>query len=346
MFPFSNDKIFNGLIRTIVWILPHTFLLLSGHVVARAETSADAAKEALAKQEGDEDTTKLLQETLTATDKRYSLLGARNFALNYDFFYSYIGEQLIEADFDAQDLTNFSIENTQGHTLINTISLDYGIMNNLTGNITVPLVSKYSDTDEIDGDAHAFGDVSLGVRFQPFPISHEWPSLTLNATYLIPTGRSPYEASQRELATGSGYGAVNIGLNTSKVIDPVAIFGSLSFTYNMEEDGLEFVQDDVVITTVTPGTGIGWGVGFAYALSYGITTTMSFQQFLQGSTDLEVINQSGEKDKIKTGNQTSAVINFGLGVRLESTTLNFSVGVGLTPDSPDFTLRVNVPLRF
>jgi len=41
------------------------------------------------------------------------------------------------------------------------------------------------------------------------------------------------------------------------------------------------------------------------------------------------------------------VLSMGLGYRVSpKTTLNFSVGIGLTPDSPNLSLGMNVPLAF
>jgi len=61
--------------------------------------STDAAREALAKKEGDVDQAKVLRETLSAADRQYSLLKAGKHAVTYDLTYSYIGQQLIDATF-------------------------------------------------------------------------------------------------------------------------------------------------------------------------------------------------------------------------------------------------------
>ena len=45
--------------------------------------------------------------------------------------------------------------------------------------------------------------------------------------------------------------------------------------------------------------------------------------------------------------QVAGLLNFGLGVRLNpKTTINLSAGIGLTTDSPDFSLGLDVPLTF
>ena len=323
-----------------------TLLFVSIATVTHAEKDDQAIRDVLSTKESDSGKSTVLEDTLTATDQRYSLMASGKFSAIYDFSYSYIGEQLIEADFTEDDLSNFSITNTQGHTFRNVLSLEYGVLDNLTVNTSVPMVTKYSDTDDVDGDANAIGDVSVGVRLEPFPAGRDWPTVTFSATGSFPTGRSPFDSSTRELSTGSGNAAITAGINVSKVIDPVAVFGSLNYTYNLEEDGLDFILDDYVLEEVQAGNGIGWGMGFAYAMSYNITTTMSFQQYFQTGTELFLVDDLGDKLKRKTGDQTSAILNMGIGVRLRNTTLNFSVGAGLTPDSPDFILGLNVPLRF
>src|SRR2546427_5960340 len=83
---------------------------------AASGASAEAARNALARKEGDVDQTKVLKDTLSAADKQYSLLKAGKRALTYDLTYSYIGQQLIDATFTDEKLTQFAIQNTRGHT--------------------------------------------------------------------------------------------------------------------------------------------------------------------------------------------------------------------------------------
>jgi hypothetical protein len=311
-------------------------------------TSTDAAREALAKKEGDVDSATVLKETLSATDKQYSLLRQGKRALTYDLNYAYIGQQLVNAGFDGTNLTSFSIQNTRGHTVTNTLSADYGYKDNMTLNLTVPIVSKYSQSETSDGLIHGFGDISVGARFQPFPLTRSMPSITVSATARMPTGRSPFEVVDGQgLSTGAGYASGTFGVNLSKVIDPVAIFGSASVTYALPAKNLEQKRNGNTLYEVTPGQTFGFGVGFAYAMSYNITTTLSFQESISGATKLNYINAAGNKVENKTTSQTSAMMNLGLGVRVSPlTTVNFSVGIGLTSDSPDFTFGVNMPLNF
>jgi hypothetical protein len=310
--------------------------------------STDAARDALSKKAGDVDSATLLKDTLSATDKQYSLLREGKYALTYDLTYSYIGQQLIDANFTDQKLTNFKIQNTRGHTITNTFSGDYGLKNNLTLNLTVPVVSKFSQTDENTDVLHGFGDISVGARMQPFPLSRVWPSFTVSGSVRLPTGRSPFTVIDGQgLSTGSGYASGTLGLNASKVIDPVAIFGSANVTVALPAKNLDHKRNGNTLTEVAPGQTLGLGVGFAYAMSYNITTTLSFQESISGSTRLRYVDSTGQVVDNKTSSQTSAMMNIGLGVRVSPrTTLNFSVGIGLTSDSPDFTFGMNMPLNF
>jgi hypothetical protein len=58
--------------------------------------------------------------------------------------------------------------------------------------------------------------------------------LTFSTSLRLPTGTSPFKIIENTgLATGSGTAAISAGMNISKVVDPVAIFGSLGFTYSL-----------------------------------------------------------------------------------------------------------------
>lgn len=313
-----------------------------------AGATTEAAREALSKKEGDVDQAKVLKDTLTATDRQYSLLRAGKRSLTWDLTYSYIGSQQISASFTDQKLTQFAIQNTKGHTVTNTISADYGVKDNLTANLTVPFVSKYSQGDTFSGLSNAPGDVSVGARFQPFPVTREFPALTATGTLRLPTGRSPFKTIDGQgLATGSGYASGTIGINASKVVDPVAVFGSINASYGLRVKHLNQVRNGLTLKEVHPGAGIGFGVGFAYAMSYNISTTVSFSENIGQRAKLVLEDGAGVQTVAKTASQSSAMLNFGLGVRVSPvTTLNFTVGVGLTTDTPDFTFGMNLPLNF
>lgn len=316
---------------------------------APSTPSTDAAREALGKKEGDVDQAKLLKETLTATDKQYSLIRKGQIAATYDLTYSYIGQQIIDVSFaDDGEINSFALTNTRGHTITNTVSADYGVLNNLTASVTVPLVSKYTQSDTFSGLTNAFGDIGLGVRYQPLALTREWPALTTTATLRLPTGRSPFETIDGQaLGTGAGYTSLSLGVNASKIVDPVALFGSFNATFGAPAKDLSQYRDGFTLIEVRPGPSFGFGVGFAYALSYNISTSVSFQEMVSGRSKLLLVDAQGQQSERDTTTLTASTLNFGLGVRVSpATTLNFNIGIGLTTDTPDFSFGLNVPLHF
>jgi hypothetical protein len=309
-----------------------------------AAPEGDAAREALRKKEGDVDSSKLLKDTLTATNKEYSLLQVGKWDLNFDANYSFIGQERINADFSSGQLTLFNIENESQHTLTNQLTVDYGLRNDITLNASLPLISKYTQNTQFSGLSHSLGDIGVGARWQPLGVSRGWPTLTVNAGARLPTGNSPFEGvAGMGQASGSGVWSFSAGVNANKVIDPVALFGSVNFGFARPATGLSQVRGSRVLTEVKPGQSIGFSFGMAYALSYTISTSMSFQENWSRSSKLSFADGSSAS----TQQQTSGVFSLGLGVRVSpQTTVNTTVGIGLTSDTPNFSIGVSFPLRF
>ena len=316
--------------------------------------AASSAADALKKQAGDVDQATLLKDTLTKTDRQYSLLRAGRLAANYDLNYSYVGNQAIDVGFAAStsDIDLLRIETTRAHTITNTLSVDYGLLDNLTISGTFPFVSKFTQSTEFSGTSYDIGDLVFGARYQPFVQSATGgPTYTITSSLSLPTGRSPFdEIVGQNTSTGSGYASATIGMNASQVFDPVALFGSLNFTGAKSVDHLHQANpaDGSVLTSLKPGKSIGFGAGFTYALSYNVSTSVSFQETVTTASRIGVTDGSGNAIAPRaTAMQVAAILNFGLGIRLSpKTTINLTAGVGLTVDSPDFSLGLNMPLTF
>lgn len=312
-----------------------------------AKSSDSAAREALAKKEGDTDQTSLLKQTLTAVDKDYTLIKRGSYQLTYDINYTYTGQEKINTDLSSGVATIFNIENVNSHTLTNTFSLDYGLFNNLTANFTLPIVSKYTQSAILDGMSNSFGDISIAARYQPFEAQRDQASMTATGSIRLPTGTSPFKVvAGSGIATGSGVTALSGGVNVNKIVDPVAIFGSLNLTYSVPAKHLNQVLGNVVLTQIRPGISVGFGAGFAYALSYAITTSVSFQESISARSKLR-LTDGVHNFNSTTPLQTSAILSLGMGYRLSpKTTLNTSVGIGLTANAPNFSIDMTMPLSF
>ncbi|KGD65746.1 hypothetical protein Y5S_00970 [Alcanivorax nanhaiticus] len=317
-------------------------LLLAQHVAWAAE-SVDEAREALQTQEDDVTQEKNLEEVFQAAEKQYSLLPSGQMSLNFSGNYSYYRDDRIDIAIDENTggISRFRIEQDAQHSFSSSLSLDYGIWNNLTFNTRLPVSYKYDTQQDIS--QAALGDVSFGLRYQPFPVRPGAMNTTLYTTFVTPTGDSPYELNVREeVSSGSGYYSLGAGVSVSKVIDPVVLFGSLGYTYAFDVSGLNQVRGSAILTDVHPGDSLNFSMGLAYSLSYEVSLSASYQQSYNFETDFVFENYTASSE-----DSTSSVVNTSLGLRTSSNRIiNLSFGFGLTEDSPDVLLGISMPIDF
>jgi hypothetical protein len=312
------------------------------------------ARDALTKQDSDADTEKALEEVFEAAESSYSLLKQGGLGLNYSFDYSYYGDQrlnlIIEPEVNAQgdptgssNILSADVSPSASHTFTNSFSLDYGLMDNLTIGGRMPFIAKF-DTEQ-DMTNFAMGDLSGTVRWQPWGIVPGTISKTLFGSLKLKTGDSPYEVDpNKHLATGSGYYSISGGASISKVLDPVVLFGSGTYGYNIPETDLNQRRDGAILKEVHPGSSLSGSMGFAYSLSYDVSLSVSFQASYNDETKF-VLQRGLNKINSTIGSQVTGIMNFALGVRISPKTItNINVGFGMTESAPDFMVGFSMPI--
>ena len=318
-------------------------MMLLASVCSAEEDQAkvDKAREALAQQEEDADTTRQLEEVFQAAEKSYSLLKQSKKALQYSLDYSYTSDSRINLEVVDNGIRNADVSPSARHSFTNTFTLDYGMLDNLTLSTRFPLATRYDTYDELS--ITDWGDISIGVRWQPFPYVPGKATVTISTTLLSKTGVSPYEIEIGEqLSTGNGAYGVSAGVSVSKILDPVALFGSFSSTYTLEENGLNQIRSGRILKTVQQGQSFSLSGGFSYALSYDVSLSMSTQ--LGYSTETKLIFSSGSDASAQ--DQINGSMNMSLGIRVDpETILNTSFGFGLTEDASDLSLGVSYPIN-
>lgn len=309
--------------------------------VSENNSGANQAANALQKKEGDATQETNLQEVFTSNERQYSLIKKGVISSYYDLDYTYYRDTRIDlalADNSSQ-LNRLRVEEDANHTLTNSFTLQYGVLDNLTLSATLPFVAK----SEIirDTTTAGLGDISLGARWEPFPLKQGRLPLVLFGSLSTKTGDSPYEIGLDELSTGKGYYSVGVGASTRKYIDPVVLFASASANYGFKESGLNQARGSRTLTSFDPGISGGFSFGFAYSFNYDVSLTMSYQQSF--NMDAEFQFENGES--YKSPDQSSAMLSFALGVRVSpETIINGTVGIGLTEDAPDISLGLSFPL--
>ena len=340
------------LIRTTLIMLP--LVLMAGETFANDARDLSKAREALSKQDNDADTEKALEEVFEAAEKNYSLLRQGGMALNYNFDYSYYGDQRInltvETPLDdsgeptgSQVIRNADVSPVASHTFTNSITFDYGIFNNLTVSGRLPLIAKFDTEEELT--AYSIGDLTGTTRWQPFEYVPGKMSSTFFGTVRLKTGDSPYEIDlDKNLSTGSGTYGLSGGVSVSKVLDPVVLFGSGTFGYNLPETDLNQVRGGSRLIEVHPGNNLSFSMGFAYSLSYDVSLSASFQGSYNDRTRFVLDDGFSERSSI-AGSQMTGIMNFALGVRVSPKTIaNINVGYGVTELAPDFILGLSLPI--
>ena len=312
------------------------------------EDTTVQASTALQQQEGDATSETNLQEVFTSRERQYSLIKKGNFSSYYDIDYTYYRDTRLDlamSDSDAA-LTRLRVEEDANHTLTNTFTVQYGLLDNLTLSASLPFVAKKDLLH--DQTTAGLGDISLGARWEPFPLKQGRLPLILFGNLSTKTGDSPYEVGIDELSTGKGYYSAGIGASTRKYIDPVVLFASVSANYGFKESGLNQLRGanadtraPRILKSFDPGLSTGFALGFAYSFNYDVSLTMSYQQSF--NTGAKFYFTEGES--YESADQSSAMMSFALGVRVSPETIvNGTVGIGLTEDAPDVSLGLSFPL--
>lgn len=330
-----------------VRVLSACFTMLLASLCAAEEpsneeqTKVDKAREALAQQDEDADSTSQLEEVFQAAEKNYSLLKQSAKALSYSLDYSYTSDSRIDLQVVDNTIRNADVSPSARHSFTNTFSLDYGMLDNLTLSTRFPLATRYDTYEELS--ITDWGDISIGVRWQPFAYVPGKATITVSATLLTKTGVSPYEIEVgKQLSTGNGAYGVSAGVSVSKILDPVALFGSFSSTYTLEENGLNQIRSGRILKTVQQGQSFSLSGGFSYSLSYDVSLSMSAQ--LGYSTETKLIFSQGPSASAQ--DQINGSMNMSLGIRVDpETILNTSFGFGLTEDASDLSLGVSYPIN-
>lgn len=303
--------------------------------------NADKAREALTAKEGDATAEKNLEEVFQAAEKQYSLLKSGEMGMSYSFDYSYFRNDRIDIAFnDGGSISRFLIEQDAQHSFSNSFSFDYGVWNNLTINAHLPLLFKYDSAKDISGAA--LGDVSLGLRWQPFALKRGAPVTTLFGTFSTATGDSPYKVNPNtDLSSGKGYYATSFGASASKVIDPAVVFGSLSYTMGFDVTDLDQARGNRILTEFHPGDSVSFSMGMAYSLSYDLSISVSYQQSYAFQS--EYLFSNG--DFVGSEDSTSASLGSSVGVRMSPKRIvNIGFGFGLTEEASDVTIGISLPI--
>ncbi|RJQ83543.1 MAG: hypothetical protein C4519_06720 [Desulfobacteraceae bacterium] len=292
----------------------------------------------------EEEKSKTEAEVLTAAGREYTLIPRNRLDFEYNLSYDYFSSDIL------QDLRNTEggrlyVERRGNHTLTNQLLTEYGVLDNLSLNFGLPFVFKYDKRTGEDREVTDLGDISLGLQYQPFKAGGTWPAPILSLSGIFPTGRSPYKINPEEdLATGNGYYAVVGGVALSKTLDPVVVFGSISYIHPFTTSRTEqILNNGLVLDEVDPGDRFGFSLGIGFALSYTTSLTLSYDYAYHLKTNYLFTNNTS----IDSNSWVTSSFNIGTGWQISPRfSLYTRVDIGLTNDDPDFSFSIRIPVRF
>lgn len=216
-----------------------------------------------------------------------------------------------------------------------------------------------STSDETVTRDPEIGDVNVGVAYKFLDEDETWPDAVATLRIKAPTGKDPYGIKLRQvegndnlsipesLPTGNGVWSITPGISLVKTFDPAVLFGSLSYTYNMQDS---FSDISPQVNSKVPGDvklGDSWQIGGGIAFALNEKMSMSFSVSDQFARKSKIKPDGGDWQSISNSDYNAA--NFNIGMTFAATdnlTIVPNLAIGLTDDAPDFSFSLKFPYYF
>lgn len=252
----------------------------------------------------------------------------------------------------ALNIGLFDISQINRDVLIGAVQARMGITDRIEIEAKVPYVygmqsttgravgvgASTNTTRNIDGTG--LGDIEVGAHYQINRGQNGWPYFVGNLRYKSTTGKSPYEQPpnvfglQDELATGSGFAAVQPSVTMIMPSDPVVFYSNLGYVHNFAASFPSYGE-------IQPGSSVNSSFGMSLALNDSASVSLGYSHAMVFRT---MVN-----DQYVPGSYTLQVGSLDLGFSYTLTdwmSVNTSISAGLTSDAPDDRVIVRVPMTY
>ena len=214
----------------------------------------------------------------------------------------------------------------------------------VTSTVTGPS-GDFTVDEEVDGEG--LGDVEVALHYQINDGTGGWPFFIGNVRYKSNTGEGPFDVDRdadgvpKELATGSGFHAVEPSLTVIYPSDPAVLFANVSYLWNIEENVNERVGGSR-IGDVDPGDSLGISFGLGVALNERLSFSLGYQHDFVFKTETEIDGSTFDSEELSVGS-----LLFGSSYQItDRVGATLTAEIGATEDAPDVRMMLRVPVRF
>ena len=310
-------------------------------------------------------------------DEASGFFGGGKFSFETGLTYSrYDTRQLILNGFLALDsifLGNINLDRIKADTWTLDLTGRYNFDNRWQFDLNVPVVyreSTYQSGGANGGAASVtseetvtrdpeIGDVNFGIAYKFMDESYNTPDAVVTLRVKAPTGKDPFGIKLRQtdansnlfvpdtLPTGNGVWSITPGISLVKTFDPAVLFGSLSYTHNLEEsfDDISSTVNQKTPGKVRIGDSFQIGAGIAFALNEKMSMSFSVSDLVQRRSKLK--QDGGDWESVVSSDANAGYFNVGMTVAAsDNLTIVPNLSIGMTDDAPDFSFSLKFPYYF
>lgn len=310
-------------------------------------------------------------------DEASGFFGGGKFSFETGVTYSrYDTRQLILNGFLALDsifLGNINLDRIKADTWTLDLTGRYNFDNRWQFDLNVPVVYRESTYQSGGGNEGAagvtteetvtkdptIGDVNFGIAYKFLDESVNTPDAVVTLRVKAPTGKDPFGIKLRPtsansnlfvsdtLPTGNGVWSITPGISLVKTFDPAVLFGSLSYTHNLEEsfDDISSTVNQKTPGKVRIGDSFQIGAGIAFALNEKMSMSFSVSDLVQRKSKLK--QDGGDWESVISSDANAGYFNIGMTIAAtENLTIVPNLSLGMTDDAPDFSFSLKFPYYF
>ncbi|WP_248751244.1 hypothetical protein [Pseudomonas sp. MWU15-20650] len=203
------------------------------------------------------------------------------------------------------------------------------------------------------------GDVNFGIAYKFLDESVSLPDAVVSVRVKAPTGEDPFGIKliqsptntnlyvPENLPTGNGVWSITPGISLVKTFDPAVLFGSLSYTHNLEDSfsDISSTVGQTVPGKVKLGDSFQIGAGVAFALNEKMSMSFSVSDLVQRKSQLKP--DGGSWQSVISSDANAGYFNVGMTIAAsDNLTIVPNLAIGLTPDAPSFSFSLKFPYYF